>query len=76
MEGITLYGGDAGSGASSSSKEPSLPDLNLTPAAEEDPGARSDIERALDQRELAKIQDQKVLFYPSELARYRYLNSS
>jgi hypothetical protein len=52
MEDIPLYGGDAGRGVSSST-EPSLP------AAEEDPGDRSEIERALDQLELAKIKEQK-----------------
>ena len=52
MEGIPLYGGDAGRGVSSST-EPSLP------AAEEEPGDRSETERALDQLELAKVQEPK-----------------
>ena len=55
MEGnLTLY---VGSDGASSSKRPSI-DLNV-PAPEEDPGDRSEIERALDQLELAKIQEQK-----------------
>lgn len=55
MEGnLTLY---VGSDGASSSKRPSI-DLNV-PAPEEDPGDRSEIERALDLLELAKIQEQK-----------------
>ncbi|MCD9643313.1 hypothetical protein HAX54_030659 [Datura stramonium] len=52
MEDIPLYGGDAGRGVSSST-EPSLP------SAEEEPGDRSEIERVLDQLELAEIIEQK-----------------
>lgn len=52
-----VIGGDAGRGASCST-EPGIPDLNI-PASEEDPGDRSGIERALDQLELAKIQEKK-----------------
>ncbi|PHU21232.1 hypothetical protein BC332_06339 [Capsicum chinense] len=45
--------GEGAGGGVSSSTEPSLP------AAEEEPGDRSEIERALDQLELAKIKEQK-----------------
>ncbi|KAH0759647.1 hypothetical protein KY290_023140 [Solanum tuberosum] len=55
-ERILASGSGSGEGAGggvSSSTEPSLP------AAEEEPGDRSEIERALDQLELAKIKEQK-----------------
>ncbi|YP_173390.1 hypothetical protein NitaMp044 (mitochondrion) [Nicotiana tabacum] len=58
MDRIPLSVGGDGSGPSLS-KKPSF-DLNIS-AAEEEPGDRSEIERALDQLELAKIKEQKDL---------------